>query len=89
MLSQAIEIERLNAKAKYVRALQQLKIQEQNVALAKDILEKSNLKLKEGVGSSLELTSAQNDYLNAESNYLSTLYDILVAEAELKKAIGY
>lgn len=89
LLSQAIEIERLNAKAKYVRALQQLKIQEQNVALAKDILEKSNLKLKEGVGSSLELTSAQNDYLNAESNYLSTLYDILVAEAELKKAIGY
>jgi outer membrane protein TolC len=89
LLNQAIEIERLNAKAKYQRAIQQLKIQEENVALAKDIMNKSNLKLKEGVGSSLELTSAQNDYLNSESNYLSTLYEILVAEAELKKAIGY
>jgi outer membrane protein TolC len=89
ILIQAIELERISAKAKYLRARQQLKIQKENVDLAKDILEKSNLKLKEGVGSSLELTSAQNDYLNAESNYLSTLYDILVAEAELKKAIGY
>ncbi len=89
ILNQAIELERISAKAKYLRARQQLKIQKENVDLAKDIMEKSSLKLKEGVGSSLELTSAQNDYLNAESNYLSTLYDILVAEAELKKAIGY
>jgi outer membrane protein TolC len=89
ILNQAIELERISAKSKYLRARQQLKIQKENVDLAKDIMEKSSLKLKEGVGSSLELTSAQNDYLNAESNYLSTLYDILVAEAELKKAIGY
>ncbi len=89
MLQQSIEIERLNAKSKLVRSEQQLKIQQENVNLAKDILDRTTLKLKEGIGSSLELTTAQNDYLNAEANYLNSLYDLLVAKTDLQKAIGY
>jgi outer membrane protein TolC len=89
LLQQSIEIERLNAKSKLVRSEQQLKIQEENVKLAKDILDRTTLKMKEGIGSSLELTTAQNDYLNSEASYLNSLYDLLVAKTDLQKAIGY
>ncbi len=89
LLQQSIEIERLNAKSKLMRSEQQLKIQEENVKLAKDILDRTTLKMKEGIGSSLELTTAQNDYLNAEAGYLNSLYDLLVAKTDLQKAIGY
>jgi outer membrane protein TolC len=89
LLQQSIEIERLNAKSKLMRSEQQLKIQEENVKLAKDILDRTTLKMKEGIGSSLELTTAQNDFLNAEAGYLNSLYDLLVAKTDLQKAIGY
>ena len=88
-MQQSIEIERLNAKSKLVRSEQQLKIQQENVILAQDILDRTTLKMKEGIGSSLELTTAQNDYLNAEASYLNSLYDLLVAKTDLQKAIGY
>jgi len=89
LLQQSIEIERLNAKSKLVRSEQQLKIQQENVILAQDILDRTTLKMKEGIGSSLELTTAQNDYLNAQASYLNSLYDLLVAKTDLQKAIGY
>ncbi|MCK6609430.1 MAG: TolC family protein [Bacteroidia bacterium] len=88
MLNQVIEIERQSARTKYLRSKEQLKIQEENVNLAKDILTKTELKLKAGMGSTLELTTAQNDYITAQSAYLNSLYEILVSEAELAKAYG-
>jgi outer membrane protein TolC len=56
--------------------------------LAEDIYAKMELKYKNGVGSSLELTSAQTDLENARTNLLSTVYEYFVAELEFKKALG-
>lgn len=89
LLEQSIAIERFTAKNKFIRAKEQYKLQEENATLAKDIYNRASVRYKEGLGSSLELTSAQTDLLNAESNRLRSLFDLLVAEAELKKANGY
>lgn len=89
ILKQSIEIERYSAKSKFIRAQQLYTLQNDNSTLAKDIFNRANIKYKEGLGSTLELTSAQTDLLNAESNRLRALFDLLVADAEYKKALGY
>jgi outer membrane protein TolC len=76
------------AKSSYIRSKQQLDIQRDNLKLAEDIYSKMELKYKNGVGSSLELTSSQADLENARTNMLSTVYEFFVAELELKKALG-
>lgn len=88
ILQKSIEIERFNARSKYLRAKEQYYVQADNAKLAEEIYKRANLRYKEGLGSSLEITTAQTDLLNAQNNKLNAMYELLVAEAELKKAIG-
>ncbi len=76
------------SRSSYLRASQQLEIQRGNLNLAQEIYNKMEIKYKNGVGSSLELTTAQTDLENARTNLLTTVYDYFVAEMELKKALG-
>ena len=64
---------------------EQLSTQKANVEIAKEVLEKMNLKYQQGVISSLELTSANSEYLNAETTYTSLLLQLLNAELSLRK----
>lgn len=88
MVENLIDLDRANAKSSYDRAKEQLSIQKDNFSLAQDIYNKASLKLKEGVGSSLELTNSDNDLKQAQTNYLSSIYDWLNAQIELNRAIG-
>jgi outer membrane protein TolC len=88
MVENLIDLDRSNAQRSYDRAKEQLSIQKDNFNLAQEIYNKANLKLKEGVGSSLELTNADNDLKQAQTNYLTSVYNWLNAQIELKRAIG-
>lgn len=88
MVENLIDLDRTNAQSRYERAKEQLVIQKDNFSLAQDIYNKSSLKLKEGVGSTLELTNADNDLKQAQTNYLTSIYNWLNAQIELKRAIG-
>ncbi len=88
MVENLIDLDRTNAKSRYERAKEQLVIQKDNFNLAQDIYNKASMKLKEGVGSSLELTNADNDLKQAQTNYLTSIYNWLNAQIELKRAIG-
>ena len=83
-----IEQQVFQSKTNYLRTKQQIEIQKKNMELAQQIYAKAELKYKNGVGSSLELTTAQTDLENSRSNYLSTIYDFFVADLDLKKAVG-
>lgn len=88
-LENAIDIERFNAKTSYLRTNEQVLTQKQNMDLAEQIFKRAQLKLKEGVGSSTELLMAETELKNAQTNYLTTLYDLMVAQVNVKKSIGY
>lgn len=83
-----IEQQIFSAKTDFNRAKKQLLVQQENFKLAEDIYNTAQLKYKNGVGSSLELTVAQTDLENARSNMLATAFELFVAELELKKALG-
>jgi outer membrane protein len=87
-LENAIEQEVFMAKSTYVRSNEQIKLQQQNLDLAQEVYNRTETKYKNGVGSSLELTTSQNDLETARANYLNTLYEFFVADLDLQKALG-
>ena len=84
----ASQMEVSAALAKYDRSVKTIEIQKQNLALANEILNISSTKLKEGVGSNLEITNAQQEVKTSQTNYLNAIYDLLNAQIELKKVYG-
>lgn len=62
--------------------------QKDNLALAQKIYDKTVKKYDVGIASSLELTQAQNQMLNAEGNYVKAVLDLLNARSALEKSYG-
>ena len=59
--------------------------QRENVKVAKRVYESINNKYKQGMFSSLDLTQANTNYLQAENNYVSAIMDLLQAKLKLDK----
>ncbi|MFN0200597.1 MAG: TolC family protein [Bacteroidia bacterium] len=62
--------------------------QKANVALAKSVYDKTMLKYKEGIGSSLDLNEAETAMKEAENNLLNAKFDYLQAKLQLMQARG-
>jgi len=62
--------------------------QKDNLALAKKIYDKTLLKYKEGLASSLELSQTQNQYLSVEGNYIKALLELLKSRSVLDTSYG-
>ena len=87
-LLQAISLEVSNARNTYLQARRSLDNQQANLELAERIFEMTQIKYREGVGSSVELTQAEQGLYQAQSNYITALYDLLVAKVDLETALG-
>jgi len=59
-----------------------------NMELAEKIYNKTLLKYKEGISTSMELTQANNQLLNAQTNYFSALIDMLNAKHKLENLMN-
>jgi outer membrane protein TolC len=87
-LKQGLDFTAEQARTNMRNSLIQLASQKKNIELANDVLDLAQRKYKEGVGSNLEVVTAQGDQLKAQNNYISTLQDFVSAEADLRKALG-
>ncbi len=74
------------ARDKYITALNKYYTQKKSIDLAEKILNKTSVKYREGMVSSLELTQANDQYLESESNLTSAIFELLNAKIELDKA---
>jgi outer membrane protein TolC len=72
----------------YRTALQTLDNQKRNIDLAQLVYNQAKLKYEQCLGSTLEITSAQNDLQVAQSNYILSLYDAINAKVDFLKATG-
>jgi outer membrane protein len=61
------------------------KTQQENVEVAKRVFESIDNKYRQGVLSSLDLTQANTNYLQAENNYISSILTLLQAKLKLDK----
>jgi outer membrane protein TolC len=83
-LKMAAESARLN----FNFAIENLNTMKKSMELADRIQQKTLVKYKEGVVTSLELNQAQTQYLSAQANYINGLYTVLTSKAEMDKAFG-
>ena len=88
LLTNSLTQEFENAKRNLNVSLEQLEVQESNMELAQEVSSITKEKYKEGVGSNLEVTNAEKDYKEAETNYLNALYNAIISKVDLDKALG-
>ncbi|MBS1645875.1 MAG: TolC family protein [Bacteroidetes bacterium] len=87
-LQQSINLEVANSATVYKNAVQSLQTQKKNIELAQNIFDVTKKKYEQGVGSSLELNTAENDLYTAQTNYYNSLYDVIIAKTDYLKATG-
>ena len=83
-----IDLEVENARTDYLSARARLDDREENLALARRIYETTQIKYREGVGSSLEVNQAEQGLYTAQTNRLRAIYDLIDARIALREALG-
>ncbi|GHA66443.1 TolC family protein [Pontibacter akesuensis] len=87
-LRQSIDMELAQASTELTNALDVLDARKANMVLAEEIARVAKIKFQEGVGTNLEVVSAETDLREAQTNYYAAMYDALIAKVNLSRATG-
>lgn len=87
-VARGLQMGLMQARADFTNAVNKRKSTRDNVALARRIFDKTRQKFQNGTATSLELTQAHNQYLEAESNFTGAVVDLLNAELALERALN-
>jgi len=87
-LSRLIQLQARNAQLTIINARNTVLSTKKNLDLSQKIYDKSRIKFKEGVGSSIEVTQAEADLYQAQGNYINALYDLLNAKTDYNLALA-
>ena len=69
-------------------AIEQYESQKENVIVSKRVFDNLNLKYEQGLVSSLDLTTANSNYLQSETNYITATMQLLNADLALNKLLN-
>lgn len=87
-LKSMIDMEISNYSIVYKNAYTTMLTQKKNRELAQSIFDTAKKKYESGVGSNLEVVTAQTSLTEAETNYLGAIYDLVIAKMDLDKSLG-
>jgi len=77
-----------NAQVSMANAKRNLKNRQKALDMTESIYNRTKIKFTEGVGSSIEVTQAENTLYQAQAEVISSLYDLLTAKVDLDIALG-
>ena len=83
-----IENEIETAKNDFQTAITTLDFQKQNMDLAENVYNQTKKKYEAGTGDQIEIITAETDLRVAQANYISAMYDAIIAKVDYLKAIG-
>jgi len=69
-------------------AIESYQVQKKNVEVSREVYQNLRRKYEQGMISSLELTTADNNYLQAESEHLTAMLEVLQAQNALNTLTG-
>ena len=87
-LQNGINLQINQSQTAYINGLESLENQKRNRELAQEVLRVTKIKYEQGIGSSLEVTTAETSLKESETNYINSLYDALNNKVNLDKALG-
>lgn len=87
-LGRVIDLEVSTSRKTYENSLEGYKSQKRNLELAQRIYDTTQIKYREGIGSSLEVTQAEQALYSTQSNYMQALYNLIVSKMNVEKALG-
>ncbi|MEO6038150.1 MAG: TolC family protein, partial [Saprospiraceae bacterium] len=88
LLENALSLELENSRRAYLNAAERVENQQKNLALAQRIYDSTQTKYKAGVGSSFEVTQAEQQLYTAQQSLMQAQYDQLAAKTGVQKALG-
>jgi outer membrane protein TolC len=88
MVAEQLLLQESQLRYNLVNANLQYMSQKDNLEVSKRVYESTENKFRQGMASSIDLTQASNQYLQAESNYLSALMDLLQTKVALDKLLN-
>lgn len=87
-LKQNIDMEVRVARNNFQNAIKNMDNQKANTTLAESVYNQTKKKYESGLASTTDLTNAQTDLIQAQSNYVNAIYNAVVAKVDYLKAIG-
>lgn len=76
------------ARNNYRNAVATMDFQKRNMDLAEKIYQQTKKKYEVGTGSQIEIVAAQTEMKAAQTNYITALYDAIIAKVDFLKATG-
>ncbi len=87
-LKNSIDQEIESSKNNFISAIAAMDYQKKNMALAEKVYNQTKTKYEIGTGSATEINNSQVDLKAAQTNYLTALYDAIIAKVDFLKATG-
>jgi len=84
----ASRLEYRTAYSEYLNALNGYNNAKESLDLSASILNRTQIKFREGISGSFDLSQAQNQDLNSQGNYIASMLKLLNAKIRLKKALN-
>ncbi|MDR4988093.1 MAG: TolC family protein [Bacteroidales bacterium] len=88
LLSQQLLIQEQQLRYNLNNALEQFESQQANLTVARRVFNSFNNKYEQGMVSSLDLITANNNYLQAENSYISAMLQLMEAQLAMEKLLN-
>jgi outer membrane protein TolC len=87
-LQLSIDNEVITARNNFITAIASMDFQKKNMELAEKVYDQTKKKYEVGTGSQTEINTAQAELKSAQTNYITALYDAIIARVDYLKATG-
>ncbi len=84
----SVDNELSSATLKFNSAISTVESQKRNMVLAEKVYDQTKKKFEAGTGSNTEINAAETDLKSAQTNYITALYDAVIAKVDFLKATG-
>ncbi len=87
-LEQGIDLDIIASRTALNNSVLSLKIQKENIKLAQSVYDNAKMKYDQGNNTNLEVITAESTLKESQTNYITALYDAIIAKVELDRAMG-
>ncbi len=87
-IANALDLQINSARISFNAALESERTSKESLTLAEEIVRTAQIKYDEGVGSNLEVTTAETELKTAQTNYYQSLYNLLISDIDYQRASG-